>query len=69
MCWFADWVISYAISLSPSVRMKEQGSHWTRIFMKFDTLKPLEICPENSSFLKIWQELILMNMKIYARLW
>jgi len=49
-----------------SVRM-ELGSHWTA-FTKFGTWIFLQILSRNSSFLKIWQERLILYMKTYVHL-
>jgi len=63
-----DETIRFIMSVCPSV-LSVRLSAWNsaptgRIYFKFDFSK---ICPENSSFIKIWQEwwLLYMKTKIY----
>jgi len=62
--------ISFVMSVCPSVRL----SAWSNsaptggIFMKFDEFYFL-ICGENSSFVKIWQEYLVLYRNIWYFTW
>ena len=57
------------LSVRPSVRMEQLGSHWT----DFHKIRHLSIFSknsrENSSFIKIWQEWRVLYMKTTRHFW
>jgi len=71
--------ISYAMSVPqpvrPSTCMEELGSRWTDIheiwYLSVSTphLPKKRICPENSSFIKIWEEKWVLCVKTNIHVW
>jgi len=48
--------ISFVMSVRPSVRMEQLGSHWTDFHEIWYLSIFSKVCWENSSFIKLWQE-------------
>jgi hypothetical protein len=57
------------ISFVMSVSMEQIGSHWTDFHENWCLSNFSKICLENSSFIKIWQELLVLYTKINIHFW
>jgi len=61
-------IISFVMSVRPSVRMERLGSHWTDFHANLIFVYFAKICRGNSSLIEIWKEQSLLYKKINIRL-
>ena len=61
-------LFSFIMSVCPSVRMEQLGSHWKK-FREIWCEYFSKICRENSNFIKIWQEKRTLYLKTNTHLW